>query len=129
MSIFGWRLTNKKPEVESDKVKEIHALLKGEVDHRQNLEKIHSNEQVKLKKKVVFAEGEAKKARAKQINDNKSEAIIHLRAAERYENMMDQCKGSRADELKAIVSARVEKALNLGFEVQGSISKTINRLM
>jgi len=42
---------------------------------------------------------------------------------------MEQSTGARVSQLKAIVDTRLEQAKNCGFELTGSITKTIQGLM
>ena len=128
MSMFGWRLTNKKPIIESEEIKELHEALDNEREHREK-------EEAALRKEAEAATAElhrVKKEEAKRINArrkvDKRVAIAHLVAAERYENAMDKAQGARKSQLKAIVDERVEKFTNLGFKLNGSITKTIQGL-
>ena len=129
MKLFGnWRFTKEPVQVESEKVKDLHKLLVGERKARLNAAKIAEKKKIRLEKEI----DDAKTTEAKRIHDlqseNKAHAIIHLRAAERYENMMDQSTGARRAELRAIVTQRTENAEKLGFKLTGSISHTIMHL-
>jgi len=127
--IFGWRLTNKPPHVESKEVKELHKLLRDEKIIRESQAKEAQSEAKKLKVELIKARTKEEKRLEVSHNNNKEQAIIHLKAAERYDNSMSQSKGSRKSQLKAIVDDRIEKASNLGFNLNGSITETINKLL
>lgn len=103
MSIFGWRLTNKPIHVESERVKALKLAL-------------------------AEAQYQERERSSNQVIKDKRQAIVHLKAAERYFESMQLATGARVSELKAIVDSRLEKARQLGFELKGSITQTIQRL-
>lgn len=129
MKLFGkWRLTNETVKAESEKVHDLHKLLISERKAKIHAARVAEKKKIRLEKEIK----EAKEVEAKRVKDlqseNKAHAIIHLRAAERYENMMDQSTGARRAELRAIVTQRTENAEKLGFKLTGSISHTIMNL-
>lgn len=128
MGIFGWRLTNKKPQVESDQVKELHEKLDTEQRFRDEEKKLEAK---KLKEREIelktLKRAEAERIKKQQRN-NKKAAISHLKMAERYYDSMTRAKGSRKSELRAIIDKRIEQAANLGFQLNGTITNTIERL-
>jgi len=125
MSIFGWRLTRKPVHVESEEVSSLHKLLKAEQTIRTENEKNAIQVEKDLKEQLKY-----EKERVKiQQDANKIQAIIHLRAAERYNESFEQSVGARQSELKAIIDARVEKVEQLGFKLKGSITETIQWLL
>lgn len=105
--IFGWRLTRELPHIESDADKEVKALKLDLVKAKKK-----EDERINTHKSV-----------------NKEQAINHLRAAERYSEQMEQATGARVSQLKAIIDTRLEQAKNLGFELNGSITNTIQGLL
>jgi len=127
--IFGWRLTNKTPHIESEEVKELHALLKGEKAERALQAKAAVKEASALKLELKKAQEEEVKRLSIQQNANKQQALNHLQAAERYFEQMEQATGARVSQLKAIVDTRLEQAKNLGFELNGTITNTIQGLL
>lgn len=129
MSIFGWRLTNKKPEVESEKINALHKLLENESKARAKQEKDSKAAVKKLKIDLKEVKEREEEAKRKAKDNNKEQALAHLKAAERYENSMAQATGARKTQLQAIVDDRLEKAKNLGYDLKGSISATINSLL
>ena len=125
MSLFGWRLTNKKPKVESDSIQELHNQL--EIEQRYRKEQV---ETLKIEANAVKKELHAvKKAEAKRVlaqkKQDRKQALAHLKAAERYDEAMSKSTGARRSELKAIVDKRVEQFTNLGFKLNGTITNTI----
>jgi hypothetical protein len=128
MSIFGWRLTNKKPHIESDMVQELHRKLEVEQKHRENEAFKAANKEVELKLLLSKAEAEENERQKRLTSKNRTQALNHLRMAERYYEQMTQSLGARKTELRAIVDKRVEQAENLGFKLKGTISETITRL-
>ena len=89
----------------------------------------------KEQKKVAKLEKELAKARKNEanrvnvvLNKNKARALEHLKVAERYELQIGQMKGARKSEFQSLVDTRLEKASNLGFKVNGSITAAINGL-
>lgn len=128
MGMFGWRLTNKKPEVESEIVKDLHQKLEVEQSARKADVDKAKDKATKLKSELAEAkEAEAKRVSVQQ-NKNRAQAVEHLKAAERYKNSASQAQGARVTQLQAIIDERLEKVKNLGFEVTGNISNMINRL-
>lgn len=129
MPFFGWRLTNKQPIVESEAIKELHLALKIEQDYRKEALEIAKTKEAKLKVLLSKAELEQSERQKKLTQKNKKQATAHLKIAERYYEQMSQTSGARHSELKSIVDNRLEKAKNLGFNVKGSITQTINGMM
>jgi len=123
MSIFSW-FKSKPVNMESDEVKSLHKLLKAEKAIRKNQADKAKDIEAQLKKDLIN-----EKERVKQrIVGNKPQALIHLRAAERYSESLYQATGPRRAELQAIVDLRLEKYTNLGFEFKGTITETIQWL-
>ena len=128
MSLFGWRLTNKKPEVESDIIKELHEKIDTEQRYRNEQASTLKKEAEKAKAELHKVKAdEAKRIKATQ-KSNRKRAIAHLKAAERYHNAMTKTTGARHSELRAIVDGRIEQFTNLGFKLNGSITNTITGL-
>jgi len=126
--IFGWRLTNKPVQVESEQVKELHELLKDEKLARESQAKESELAKKKLGKELQEAKKLNNELQAKQQDRNRVTAIKHLKIAERYEGMMELSTGSRQLEMLAIVAARIEAVEGLGIKVNG-VTKTLNRLL
>ncbi|MGB1304025.1 hypothetical protein [Pseudoalteromonas marina] len=91
---------------------------------------------IQEQKKVAKLERELKKAKQKEadrenitLNKNKMQALEHLRVAERYSEQIGLAQGSRKTELQSLVDTRLEKAKNLGFDLDGTITETINGLV
>ena len=123
--IFGWRLTNKPPHVESEEIKALQGLLADEAKYRADA----------AAKANVVAEQleEAREQEHKRLltmqKANNTQAVVHLKSAERYEAQLEFAKGARRTELQAIVDTRVETARHLGFELKGTITETIQWLL
>jgi DNA-directed RNA polymerase alpha subunit len=128
MSIFDWRLTNKKPIIESEEIKELHEALDNEREHREAQEKALKKEAEEAKKELHRVKKEEAKRIEAAKRSNRKAAISHLVAAERYENALGKAQGARKSQLQAIIDERVEKFENLGFKLNGSITKTIQGL-
>ena len=126
--IFGYRLTNKPPHVESDEIKELHALLAAEKAVRDRQAQKSSEESAALKAELAESQYQERERVSTQMNKNKRQAVVHLKKAERYFEQMELAEGSRVSELKAIVDGRLEKAEQLGFKLKGSITETIQSL-
>ena len=129
MIFFGWRFTRKPPHVESDEIKALHKLLKNEKAERASQAKKAAKNAKALKLELEKAKLKEQQRLSIQREDNKQQAINHLQAAERYFEQMEQAKGARVSQLKAIVDTRLEQAENLGFKLNGSITKTIQGLL
>lgn len=125
MSFFESILPIKKISTELDEVK---ALLKEEKKFRIRQAKKAEAAAKILKLELAEAKAAEKERLQAQQKVNKKQAIVHLKAAERYHEQMELATGSRVSELKAIVDVRVEKAKHLGFALTGSITKTITKL-
>ena len=128
MAIFGWRLTNKKPQVESDRIQHLQTLLETEQRHREEQRVKSENKEVELKILLSKAEAEERARDKSARSKSKSMAIVHLKAAERYNEQAELSTGARKAELKAIVENRLEKVKQLGIHLDGSITETIGKL-
>jgi len=126
--IFGYRLTNKPPHIESEEVKELHALLKAEKKVRDRQALNAAEEAASLKLALAESQYQARDRASTRKIKNQRQGLVHLRAAERYFEAMQMAKGARVSELKALVDSRLEKASHLGVELKGTITKTIQGL-
>ena len=126
--MFGWRLTNKKPEVESDIIKELHEKIDTEQRYRSEQARVLQKETDAAKKELHQVKKEEAERVKKAKRDNRKAAIAHLKMAERYHDAMTRAKGARRSELRAIVDKRLEQFTNLGFKLNGTITKTIEGL-
>lgn len=122
MGIFGWKLTKEVPQADTDRVKDLLARLDTE-------KKLRAKASEKLKIEIKKAKALEAKTLMKQQSIGKQQAIVHLKAAERYNEQMSKMSGARHSELKAIVDSRLEAAKNLGFDLSGTITETINKLI
>jgi len=106
-------------------VSKLTKLLEAEQKERKALEAQAVEDKRKISEMMLVAEFDEKtKVYAGSIKKKES-ALIHLRAAERYIDGFNQAKGARKSELQAIIDARLEKAANLGYPIQGDITQAI----
>ena len=118
--MFGWF---KKSEEQDITV--LTRLLEAEQAERRRLEQVASEAKIAKDKEMKVTKHLEKQRLYNQSLANKSQALIHLRAAERYIDSFNQATGARRSELQAIIDGRLEKAANLGFGIKGDITQAI----
>ena len=116
--MFGWFKKN-------DDVSALTKLLESERAERIRLEQVAIEVQRKIEEQLVTAEFDEKFRTHEHSLAKKSQALTHLKAAERYIDSFNQAKGARRSELQAIIDSRLEKAAQLGFAIKGDITQAI----
>ena len=124
------RITTEPPHVESNKIVELHALLREEKAARAKQAKdAVIAAKVLAKELEVAKEKELIRLAANKNNEQKA-ALTNLAIAERYENMLadNELSKGRVSTLRGIIDVRVERAENLLGEKIPNISDKLNEL-
>ena len=118
--MFGWFKKSEEQDIST-----LTKLLKAEQAERRRLEEVASLAKIAKDEEMVETKRLERNRVYEQSLARKSQALIHLRAAERYIDSFNQAKGARRSELQAIIDARLEKSANLGFPIKGDITQAI----
>ena len=118
--MFNWFKKSEEQDITT-----LTKLLKAEQAERRRLEQVASEAKIAKDKEMVITKHLENKRVYDQSLLNKAQALVHLRAAERYIDAFNQATGARRSELQAIIDARLEKASNLGFAIKGDITQAI----
>lgn len=118
--MFNWFKKSEEQDISA-----LTKLLKAEQAERRRLEQVASEAKIAKDKEMKITKHLEKQRLYDQSIATKSQALVHLRVAERFIDSFNQAKGARKSELQAIIDGRLEQAANLGFPIKGDITQAI----